>query len=99
MERNGEQAIVCLTGISSGHRSIPFVPAELTKTMVLENDVVFGSVNANRRHYEQAAQALALADRKWLERVIARRVPLSHWQEAIEHRPTDVKTIIDFTRE
>jgi hypothetical protein len=31
--------------------------------MVLENDVVFGTVNANRRHYEAAAAALARADR------------------------------------
>ena len=78
MQSNGQQAIVCLTGISSGSRSIPFSPAELNKHMVLENDVVFGSVNANRHHYEQAAAALMLADTdSWLERVITRRVPLS----------------------
>ena len=44
--------------------------------MVLENDVVFGSVNANRRHYEEAAEALAKADPAWLGRLITRRVPL-----------------------
>ena len=48
-----------------------------TATMVLENDVVFGSVNANRRHYEAAAAALAAADRPWLGRLITRRVPLA----------------------
>ncbi len=31
----------------------------LNRDLVLENDVVFGSVNANRRHYEAAAEALA----------------------------------------
>ena len=30
--------------------------------MVLQNDVVFGSVNANRTHYEAGAAALAAAD-------------------------------------
>ena len=44
--------------------------------MVLNNDVVFGSVNANRRHYEMAAKSLADADQAWLDRLISRRVPL-----------------------
>ena len=56
--------------------------------MVLENDVVFGSVNANRRHYRAAAEALAKADKDWLARLITRRVPLARWQEAFEQRPT-----------
>ena len=46
------------------------------------NTVVFGSVNAGRRHYEQAAEALARADAKWLDRLITRRVPLDRWEEA-----------------
>ena len=65
--------------------------------MVLNNDVVFGSVNANRRHYELAAQSLADADQAWLDRLISRRVPLSNWQEALERRPDDIKVVIDFT--
>ncbi len=64
--------------------------------MVLENDVVFGSVNANRRHYELAAEALARADRAWLERLITRRLPLDRWREALERRPDDVKLVVDF---
>ena len=92
--RNG---IVCLTGISSGKRTLGIDPAALNRSLVLENDVVFGTVNANRRHYELAANALARADREWLERVITRRVPLGSWQEALERRPGDVKTVIDLT--
>ena len=59
--------------------------------------MVFGSVNANRRHYEQAVDALARADRTWLERLITRRVPLDPWREAVYRRPDDVKTVIDLT--
>ena len=44
--------------------------------MVLNNGTVFGSVNANLRHYQMAADALARADRAWLSRLITRRVPL-----------------------
>ena len=66
--------------------------------MVLDNDVVFGTVNANRRHYEMAADALARADKAWLGRLITRRVPLDRWSEALEHRRGDIKVIIDFVQ-
>jgi hypothetical protein len=63
---------------------------------VLQNATVFGSVNANRRHYELGAEALAAADPSWLARLITRRVPLSRWQEAFERRPGDIKVVIEF---
>jgi hypothetical protein len=65
--------------------------------LVLENDVVFGSVNANRRHYEAGAKALADADPAWLTRLITRRVPLADWRSAYDRLPTDVKVVLDFT--
>jgi hypothetical protein len=49
--------VVCLAGLSSGRREVRLDAAALTRTMVLENDVVFGSVNANRAHYEAAVEA------------------------------------------
>lgn len=87
--------IVCLTGISSGTRKIEANFAALNRSMVLENDVVFGTVNANRRHYELAAEALAKADRDWLARLLTRRVPLNDWQHALTRQTDDVKTVIE----
>ena len=69
------------------------------RSAVLDNDVVFGSVNANKTHYEAAAEALAGADKAWLSRVISRRVPLARWQEAFTRQPDDVKVIIEFSQE
>ena len=60
---------------------------------------MFGSVNANRRHYELGAEALARADPAWLSRLITREVPLSRWAEALERRPGDVKTVWTFEEE
>jgi hypothetical protein len=65
--------------------------------MVLGNQVAFGTVNANRQHYEAAAAALARADRSWLAGLISRRVPLDRWMEALEDRRDDIKVVIDFT--
>jgi hypothetical protein len=61
---------------------------------VLENDVVFGTVNANLRHYALAAEALAAADRSWLEALISRRVPLEDFEQAVEKQPDDVKVVL-----
>jgi threonine dehydrogenase-like Zn-dependent dehydrogenase len=89
--------IVCLTGVSSGGRVLSVDAGSLNNELVLENNVVFGTVNANRLHYELAADALAQADRSWLDALITRRVPLKEWQLAYEPSPGDVKTVLQFT--
>lgn len=86
--------IACMTGVSSGGRRMTVDAGMLNRELVLDNDAVFGSVNANLRHYQQAARALAEADMAWLERLITRRVPLDHWQEAFTGTPDDVKVVI-----
>ncbi len=88
--------ILCLTGVSSGGRSVPFDSGGFNRRMVLRNDVAFGSVNANRSHYEAAAAALAAADPQWLGGLITRRVPLARWPEAFERRDDDVKVVLVF---
>jgi glucose 1-dehydrogenase len=86
--------IVCLTGIGGAHSIASFDVAALNQSLVLENRVVFGSVNANRRHYEAAAHSLARAERAWLERIITRRLPLERFNEAYAKRAEDVKTVL-----
>lgn len=66
----------------------------LNRELILENDVVFGSVNANLQHYDLAAAALAEADLDWLSRLITRRLPLDRFAEAFQPQPDGVKTVI-----
>jgi glucose 1-dehydrogenase len=89
-------SIVCLTGLGGGQLDAQFDVAKLNQSMVLENRVVFGSVNANLHHYYAAAEALAHANRAWLDRIITRRVPLAEWQQAYEKKKDDVKTVLLF---
>jgi glucose 1-dehydrogenase len=95
LTQRSPDAIVCLTGVSGVGSRTPLDLGALNREFVLGNDVVFGSVNANRRHYDQAAHALAIADHEWLGRLITRRVPLDRYQDAFERRPNDVKVVID----
>jgi glucose 1-dehydrogenase len=96
METTATDGIVCLTGVSSGGRELPIDAGLLNRRLVLGNDVVFGSVNANRRHYEAGAQALAAADKTWLARLVTRSVPLSDWKDAYTRQPGDVKVTLSF---
>jgi threonine dehydrogenase-like Zn-dependent dehydrogenase len=86
--------ITVLTGVSSGGRTLPVDPGELNRSIVLENDAVVGSVNANLRHYELAADALAAAELGWLERLVSRRVPLADFERAFEPQDGDVKVVL-----
>jgi threonine dehydrogenase-like Zn-dependent dehydrogenase len=70
---------------------------QMNRAIVLENDVVFGTVNANRRHYEAAVEALSRADARWLRRMITRRIPLSQWQEALRNEKEDVKVVLELS--
>jgi threonine dehydrogenase-like Zn-dependent dehydrogenase len=85
--------IVCLTGVSPAHR-LTIDAGNLNREIVLENDAIVGSVNANLTHYAAAADALAKADSGWLNRLISRRVPLERFAEAFTPRPDDIKVVI-----
>jgi threonine dehydrogenase-like Zn-dependent dehydrogenase len=89
--------IVCLTGLSAAGRILSVDAGALNRELVLENNVIVGTVNANRRHYEAGAKALGEADPGWLERLITRRVPVERFPEALERRPDDVKVVIEFS--
>jgi glucose 1-dehydrogenase len=94
MSGTASYGIVCLTGVSSKGRNLRLDAGELNRDIVLENDVVVGSVNANLRHYAQAAAALAAADLDWLGRLVTRRVPLGSFAEAFVPQDDDVKVVI-----
>jgi threonine dehydrogenase-like Zn-dependent dehydrogenase len=96
LELTAAAGIVCLTGVTEPAKMFEFDIGGFNRTTVLDNNVVFGIVNANRRHYEMAADALVRADRAWLGRLITRTAPLERWSEALEHRKGDIKVIIDF---
>lgn len=98
MSATGPFGIVCLTGVSPVGRKIAVDVGAAGREMVLENDVVVGSVNAGLGHYAQAADVLAAADRDWLAGLITRRVPLGDYRAAFEPESDDVKVVIDLRR-
>ena len=88
--------IICLTGVGAGGVA-ERATADIAAAVVLKNNVIVGSVNANKRHWYRAGQNLASADRKWLSRLITRREKPENFQQALERKPDDVKVIIQFS--
>jgi glucose 1-dehydrogenase len=95
MAHTAAYGIVCLTGVSPAGRTIRIDAGALNREIVLENDTVVGSVNANPAHYAAAAQALAHAEADWLHRLITRRVPLGRALDAFDAHQDDIKVVLD----
>ena len=94
--RTAAAGIVCLLGVSAPGRDLEIDVGGLNRTMVLDNDAVFGAVNPNRQHYLDAVMALQRADQRWLDSLITRRVPVEQWTDALVHQRSDIKVVVDF---
>jgi threonine dehydrogenase-like Zn-dependent dehydrogenase len=88
--------IVCLTGVGAGGAAVR-ATADIAAAAVLKNNVIVGSVNANKRHWYRAGENLANSDREWLSRLITRREKPGNFKQALERQPDDVKVIIQFS--
>jgi threonine dehydrogenase-like Zn-dependent dehydrogenase len=88
--------ILGLVGVGAPKRDVELDLGGALRTLVLDNHTIFGTVNANRRHYEIAAGALARADPTWLRRLITRQVPVARWHDAMQARSDDIKVVIEF---
>jgi glucose 1-dehydrogenase len=95
-QKIGSGGVICLTGVGQGGRTGNVV-ADVSAKIVLRNNVIVGSVNANKRHWYKASQALARADRAWLSRLITRREKPENFEKALARTPDDIKVVIQFS--
>jgi len=89
--------IACLVGVTEPGHDFEVDVGALNRSMVLDNNTVFGSVNANKLHYEMAGEALRKADKSWLDMMITRREPAEHWTRSLQRQPDDIKVIVEFS--
>jgi threonine dehydrogenase-like Zn-dependent dehydrogenase len=88
--------VVCLTGVGSGGRTTGLSTADVAAEVVLQNNVIVGSVNANKRHWYKAGQALARADRSWLGRLVTRSERPEDFAKALQRGEDDIKVVVQF---
>jgi threonine dehydrogenase-like Zn-dependent dehydrogenase len=94
----GAGGVVCLTGIGTGGSTTSPAVADVAAAAVLKNNVVVGSVNANKRHWHKAGEVLAHADRAWLARLVTRREPPEAFERALHREPEDIKVVVQFAQ-
>jgi glucose 1-dehydrogenase len=95
MEHLAPDGVMVMVGFSSARREAVIPVDALNTRIVLNNNAIVGSVNANRRHYEEAVRALSDADSEWLARMVTRWVPLGRWSDALQSREDDVKVVVE----
>ena len=97
----GDNGVYVLTGIPGGDRPLDLDGAELIRRLVLQNQVMLGSVNAARDHYQMAVDDLAHARALWGEHVaglITNRHPVADFDTALHnHTPDEIKAVIEWS--
>ena len=86
LDRSG---VACILGIDGREQQVPFDGRTIGIDFVLENRVLFGSVNAERADWDDAVAALDAIRRRWpgaLEQHIGLRVPLDRFEDALAFR-------------
>lgn len=92
--RAAPNAVLALAGVSHHSKLVEGDLDAVNRRLVLGNQVVFGTVNAGRRHFEQAGQALGAADPAWLGRLLTRQVEMARWPEALVKTADDIKVTV-----
>jgi glucose 1-dehydrogenase len=96
VQKVGAGGVVCLTGVGAGGIATRAV-GDIAAAAVLKNNVVVGSVNANKRHWYKANDRLGRLDRTWLSRLITRYEKPENFKQALERKPDDIKVVIQFS--
>jgi glucose 1-dehydrogenase len=86
LRRNG---VACLLGLDAHARRVELEGTLLGRDFVIENRVLFGSVNAHRTDWGAAVQALEAMQRRWpeaMEQLVGLRVEPDRFSEAFGYR-------------
>ena len=98
----GVNGVYVLTGIPGGSRPLQVQGSELIRRLVLDNQVMVGSVNASQAHFQLAVDDLLHARLRWgdhVDRLISNRRPFGEFQEALAlHDPEEIKVVLEWAR-
>lgn len=99
--RLGRNGALVLTGVTAGHHAMSIDADLLNQELVIENQLLFGSVNASRHHYTAAVSHLASWRRRYpglVSQLITERHPLEEWTAALGKSPDGIKPVVEVHR-
>jgi threonine dehydrogenase-like Zn-dependent dehydrogenase len=87
--------VACLLGIDGREQQVHLDGRVLGVDAILENRVLFGSVNAHRQDWLAGVDALARMDPELLRGLIGLRVPLEEFEQAFAYRGGKATLLLD----
>ena len=100
MDALAPNGIYVLTGIPGGDRPLEIPGSELIRQLVLDNQLLVGSVNAARDHFQMAVDDLAAARLRWgdhVEELITHRYPYTEFMAALgQHPEGEIKVVVEW---
>jgi threonine dehydrogenase-like Zn-dependent dehydrogenase len=92
--------VYAVTGIAAGDRPLNVDGAKIMRQLVLRNQVLVGSVNASRDHFQLAVDDLVLAETRWRGHVAAlimHRHPYTDFDAAFQHHGSgEIKVVLEW---
>ena len=100
----GKNGVIVLSSVTGGMRRVEVPSDAINLDFVLGNKVMFGTVNANREHFEAGVRDLAVAEAQypgWLGRLLTHRVEgLDGFEQALSllGTPGAIKVYVEVAR-
>jgi glucose 1-dehydrogenase len=101
MQILGRNGVLCLLSVTGGFHMANEPIDTINQQLVLGNRVVFGSVNANPRHFKMGVKDLAAMQKKWpglLKQMITARLPWTEYKQWFGQHAGGIKTTLDIGR-
>ncbi len=96
----GMNGVYVLTGVPGGDRPLQIDGADLIRRLVLKNQVMVGSVNAARDHFQMAVDDLQHAKLLWgdhLDKLVTNRHRFDDFASAFQHHGVEeIKAVIEW---
>jgi threonine dehydrogenase-like Zn-dependent dehydrogenase len=98
MQVLGPNGVLCLLSVTGGSKSAQQPIDRINQRLVLGNQVVFGSVNANAGHFAMGVSDLAKMEKKWpgvIGQLITARLPWDRYRDWFDDRRAGIKTTLE----
>jgi threonine dehydrogenase-like Zn-dependent dehydrogenase len=101
LERLRASGVMVILGVGHNRDPIPVPLGAISTRIMANNQVLFGSVNSNRRDFEQSVSDLAEMERRWpglIGAMFTRREPFARFAQALRRGEEDIKVVIEVAR-
>ena len=98
MELLAPNGVLSLLSVTGGQTMNPEPIDLINQRLVLGNQVVVGSVNANPRHFKMGVRDFGRIDRQWpgvLPQLLTDRIPWADHKQWFDHRGGDIKATLE----